>query len=172
MLELSFYHLPLHDKKLLQRWLVNTRQVNTHVNEHSRICSTHFERGKKQGKMLHPPYVFAWTKQVSATRAPPKERSTPVPVTISHSIDYSSFIPPENHMSTCTKCTKYLIISTTMDAEIMVKPAIVSAKYNTKIRMHTYIVMLVLTQKGWFHRHLGQVHKLNYQLFLVWMQVR
>ena len=55
--ELSFYHSPLHDKKLLQRWLVNTRQVNTHVNEYSRICSTHFERGKKQGKMLYPPYV-------------------------------------------------------------------------------------------------------------------
>ena len=95
--ELSFYHSPLHDKKLLQRWLVNTRQVNTYVNEHSRICSTHFERGKKQGKMLHPPYVFAWTKQVSATRASPKERSTPVPVTTSHSIDYSSYTSRKSH---------------------------------------------------------------------------
>ena len=35
--EISFYHLPLHNKKLLQRWFVNIRRVNTNVSEHSGI---------------------------------------------------------------------------------------------------------------------------------------
>ena len=79
--ELSFYRLPLHDKKLLQRWLVNIRRVNTNVYEHSRVCSAHFEGGRKQGKDAAPT-TFAWTKEPSATRAPPKECSTPVQVTL------------------------------------------------------------------------------------------
>ena len=100
--ELYFYHLPLHDKKLLQRWLVNIRRVNTNVNKHSRVYSAHFKGGKKQGKDAAPT-IFAWAKQVSATRAPPKECSTPVPVTTSHSIGITTYIPPEYHVSTCTK---------------------------------------------------------------------
>lgn len=71
-----------------------------------------------------------WTKQASATRAPPKEHSTLVPVTTSHSIGNTALIPAENHVSTWTKD---LIISTIIDEEIMVKPAIVSAGYNTEI---------------------------------------
>ena len=35
--EISFYHLPLHDKNLLQRWFVNIRRVNTNVSEHSGV---------------------------------------------------------------------------------------------------------------------------------------
>ena len=69
----------------------------------------------------------------SATRAPPKEHSTPVPVTTSYSIGITTFMPLENHVSTCTKD---LIICTIVDKEIMVKPAIVSAGYSTE--MHTY----------------------------------
>ena len=130
--ELSFYRLPLLDKKLLQRWLVNIRRVNANVNEHSRVCIAHFEGGKKQGKDAAPT-IFAWTKQASATRAPLKEHSTPVPVTTSHSIGITTYIPPENHVSTCTK---ELIIITTVDEEIMAKPAIVSAGYNTEIRTY------------------------------------
>ena len=127
--ELSFYRLPLHGKKLLLRWLVNVRRVNTNVNKHSRVCSAHFEGGRKQGKDAVP-IISAWTKEPSATRAPSKECSTPVGVTTSHSIGITTFMPPENHVSTCTKD---LIICTTVDKEIMVKPTIVSAGYNTEI---------------------------------------
>ena len=55
--ELSFNHLPLHDKKLLQRWLVNIRRVNTNVNEHSRVCSAHSKEARNREKMLHPQYL-------------------------------------------------------------------------------------------------------------------
>ena len=33
-----YYVVPLHDKKLLQRWFVNIRRVNTNVSEHSGVC--------------------------------------------------------------------------------------------------------------------------------------
>ena len=55
--------------------------------------------------------------------------STPVPVTTSGIIVLK---PSENHMSTCTKD---MIISTTMDEEIMVKLAIVTAGYNTEVHI-------------------------------------
>ena len=54
--------------------------------------------------------------------------STPVPVTTSGII---ALKPSENLVSTCTKD---LIISTTIDEEIMVKLAIVTAEYNTEIK--------------------------------------
>ena len=50
--ELSFYHLPLHDKKLLQRWLVNIRRVNTNVNEVLTVLISKGVRNRK--KMLCP----------------------------------------------------------------------------------------------------------------------
>ena len=61
--ELSFYRLPLHDENLLKKWLVNIRRQNTSVNEHSRVCSAHFENGKKEGKDAVPT-LFAWTKRL------------------------------------------------------------------------------------------------------------
>ena len=70
LLELSFYRLPLHDKKLLQRWLVNIRRVNTNVNEHSRVCSDHFEGGKKQEKMLCPQYLHGLKKHLPLEHLP------------------------------------------------------------------------------------------------------
>ena len=56
--------------------------------------------------------------------------STPVTVTTSGIV---ALKPSENHVSTCTKD---LIISTTMDEEIMVKLAIVTAGYNTEIHIY------------------------------------
>ena len=47
-----------------------------------------------------------------------------------HSIGITTFIPPENHVSTCTK---ELVRNTTEDKEVLVKPDVVSAGYNTKI---------------------------------------
>ena len=109
--------------------------MNIIVNEHSRVCSAHFEGSKKQGKDAVPK-IFTWTKGASTARASPKEHSTPVPVATSQSIGMTTFIPSENHVSTSTKD---LIICTTVDKEIMVKAAIVSARYNTDIRTYCYV---------------------------------
>ena len=40
---LSFFHLPLHNKSLLRKWLANIS-----LPESSRICSIHFEHGKNK----------------------------------------------------------------------------------------------------------------------------
>ena len=109
--------------------------MNTNVNKYSRVCSAYFEGYKKQGKDAVLT-IFACSKEASATRALPKARSTPVPVTTCHSIGITTFMPPENHVSTCTKD---LIICTTMDKEIMVKPAIISVGYNTEIRIYCVV---------------------------------
>ena len=53
---LQFHRLPLHYENLLKVWLVNIRE-NIHINEHSRVCSVHFEDGKKKDKDL--PTIFA-----------------------------------------------------------------------------------------------------------------
>ena len=45
------------------------------MNQHSRVCSAHFEGGRKVGKK-DIPSVFAWTKK--ASRPPPKDRTTNV----------------------------------------------------------------------------------------------
>lgn len=120
---LSFYRLPLHDQNLLQRWIVNIRRENIHINTHSRVCSAHFEGGKKKGKDAVP-MIFAWTKE-TISRAPPKQRDSIVPPRAFHSIGITTFIPPENHVSTCTK---ELVRNTTEDKEVLVKPDVVSAQ--------------------------------------------
>ena len=102
MREFSFYRLPLHDKKLLQRWLVNIRRKNVNVNEYSRVCNAHFERSMNQGKD-DVPTLFSWNDQVSSSRAPPKECISSVPVKTSHSIGITTRIYSENHASICTK---------------------------------------------------------------------
>ena len=128
MPELSFYHLPLHDQNLLQIWIVNIRRENIHINEYSRICSAHFEGGKKQGKYAVPT-IFAWTIE-TVIRAPPKQRDPIAPTRKSHSIGITTFIPSENHVTTCTR---ELVRTTSEDKEVLVKPSIVSAGYNTEI---------------------------------------
>ena len=45
------------------------------MNRHSRVCSAHFEGGRKVGKK-DIPSIFAWTKK--ASRPPPKECTTNV----------------------------------------------------------------------------------------------
>ena len=44
---LSFYRLPLKNKKLLRAWLGRMRTESVRVNSNSRVCSAHFEGGKK-----------------------------------------------------------------------------------------------------------------------------
>ena len=100
--------------------------MNTDVNEHSRVCSAQFEGGKKwkNAVLTIILILFAWTKQASATRAPRKECYLV--------LLFQLQLQVLNHVSTCTKD---LIISTTMDEEIMVKLAIVTAGYNTEIHI-------------------------------------
>lgn len=126
--ELSFYRLPLQNENLLKKWLVNIRRQNTPVTEYSRVCSAHFENGKKEGK-VSVQTIFAWTKK-TATRPPPKQRGDPVVKTNKFcSIGISVHIHPENHVNTCTKD---LISSTTEEKEVLVKPAIAHVSCNTE----------------------------------------
>ena len=68
---ISFHRLPLKDPDLLKQWLIKIRRENTPINEYSRVCSEHFEGGKRKGRK-DIPSVFAWTK--SGGRPPPKNR--------------------------------------------------------------------------------------------------
>ena len=40
---LSFYHLPLKNKKLLRLWIHKIGRKNLPLNNNSRVCSAHFE---------------------------------------------------------------------------------------------------------------------------------
>lgn len=66
---LSFHKLPLSKPKLLQVWLKRMKHFDT-VNEHTKICSAHFEGGVRKS-FDDIPTVFPWTIH----RAPPKNRS-------------------------------------------------------------------------------------------------
>ena len=90
---LSFYRLPLKDPVLLKSWLIRIRRENTPVNQHSRVCSAHFEGGRKVGKK-DVPSVFAWTKK--ASRPPPKERTTNPDVTFQESCLLEDVQPTED----------------------------------------------------------------------------
>ena len=118
---LQFHRLPLHDEKLLTRWLVNIRRANVHINEHSRVCSAHFEGGRM--KKNDVPTIFAWTKPVTQ-RAPPKVRCDPPPKK-SRSLGITVNIQPENHVS--TTCED-LITFNAVDKEVLVKPDLVSTE--------------------------------------------
>ena len=75
---------------------MNIRRENIHINEHSRVCSAHFEDGKKKDKDV--PTIFAWTKPVSH-RAPPKVRCDPLSKK-SYSVGITVNIKLEHHAST------------------------------------------------------------------------
>ena len=131
MPELSFHRLPLHNENLLTKWLVNIRRVNTPVNEYSRVCSVHFEGGKKKGKD-DVPTIFAWSNTITP-RPPPKERENPVDTSRTHHcIGIMAKLHPENHVSTCTTDLAKLY---TEDKEILVKPAVVSVESNTDLKV-------------------------------------
>ena len=120
MLHLSFYRLPLNDQNLLEKWLVNIRRANIRLNEYSRVCSEHFEGGKKKGKK-HVPTVFPWSKSASS-RPAPKPRADPPPSRKSRSFGVTADIHSENHVSTCSRD---LVQDTTCDKEVLVKPDVV-----------------------------------------------
>ena len=128
---LSFHRVPLHNENLLTKWLVNIKRVNTPVNEYSRVCSEHFEGGKKKGKG-DIPTIFAWSK-TTKPRPAPKERENPAGTSLTHhSIGIMAKLHPENNVSTCTTDLAKLY---TEDKEILVKPAVVSVENNTDFKV-------------------------------------
>ena len=80
---LSFFSLPLKNKKLLRQWIHVIGRSNLPVNGGTRICSRHFV--KAEGRKLHASEVPS--KQLpllptkvtpSRNRKPPRERQLPV----------------------------------------------------------------------------------------------
>ena len=142
---LSFHRLPLHNENLLTKWLVNIRRVNTPVNEYSRICSEHFEGGRKKDKD-DIPTIFAWSKTTTC-RPPPKERDNPVGTSLTfHCIGVMADLHPENHVSTCSRDLAKLY---TEDKEVLVKPAVVSVESNTDLKLFSDAATNTdVTQKG------------------------
>lgn len=62
MPDLSFYRLPLHDQNLLERWIVNIRRENIHINKHSRIAVLTLKEEKSKERMLYQPYLHGLKK--------------------------------------------------------------------------------------------------------------
>ena len=113
-------YVPLHDQNLLDKWLVNIGRSNIRLNKYSRVCSAHFEGGKKSDK--NPvPTVFPWVK-TACSRPPPKSRADPPPYRKSHPFGITVDLYPENHVSTFCRD---LIKVTTQDKEVLVKPDVV-----------------------------------------------
>ena len=69
----AFYRLPMRDNKLLRIWLKRLRTESLRVNKNTRICSLHFEGGRKSGPN-DIPSIFPWTN--SRSRRPLRKRST------------------------------------------------------------------------------------------------
>ena len=115
-LGLQFYRLPLHDENFLKIWLVNIRRANVHINEYSRVCSAHFEGGRKKDNDVST--IFAWAKPVTQ-RAPPKVHYDPPPKK-SRSVGITVKIQPESHVGTS------LITVHTVNKKVLVKPDLVS----------------------------------------------
>ena len=79
---MSFFGLPLKDKKLLKQWIHAIGRKNLYLNKHTRVCSRHFVNANK--RLLRPDEVATLElpqfSTPSSHRAPPKECSTSVPV--------------------------------------------------------------------------------------------
>ena len=81
-LGISFYRLLLKDPELLKKWLIKIRRENTPITEYSRVCSSHFNGGKKK---------FALTK---LARPPPRSQRAAFSNAISNEVD--NFLPMDN----------------------------------------------------------------------------
>ena len=81
--DLSFFSLPLKDKKVLKQWIHLIGRANLPLNRSTRICSRHFV--KAAGRKLYPGEVpskelpvLSTTVKPSKCRRPPKQRPLPV----------------------------------------------------------------------------------------------
>ena len=76
---LSFFALPLKNKKLLRRWVQVIRRANLPLNRHTRICSKHFVNA--EGRRLYIGEVPSLllprpcTSSSTSRRKPPRHRS-------------------------------------------------------------------------------------------------
>ena len=80
---LSFFSLPLKNKKLLRQWIHVIGRSNLPVNGSTRICSRHFV--KAEGRKLHASEVPSKELPLIPTKVtpsrnskPPRERQLPV----------------------------------------------------------------------------------------------
>ena len=83
---LSYYHLPLKNKKLLKVWVHKIRRNNLPLNTNSHVCSIHFENAR--GRRLRPDeYPIAHLPLVSATQG--RKRKSPTKRTQFMQVDHS-----------------------------------------------------------------------------------
>ena len=79
---MSFFGLPLKDKKLLKQWIHAIGRKNLYLNKHTGVCSRHFVNANK--RLLRPDEVptleLPQFSTPSSHRKPPKECSTSVAV--------------------------------------------------------------------------------------------
>ena len=74
--DISFHRLPL-DSAQREQWL-NSIQRTISISASTRICSLHFEGGRKTSDVAVPT-IFPWSKEVELPkRKPPRER-VPIP---------------------------------------------------------------------------------------------
>ena len=78
--DLSYYRLPLKDKKLLQVWVHKIGRKNLPLNGNSRVCSQHFEPNSARGRCLlpgeYPKLKLPEITKAGKQRRPPTKRVT------------------------------------------------------------------------------------------------
>ena len=78
--DLSYYRLPLKDKKLLQVWVHKIGRKSLPLNGNSRVCSQHFEPNSARGRCLlpgeYPKLKLPEITKAGKQRRPPTKRVT------------------------------------------------------------------------------------------------
>ena len=70
--DVHFYPLPLANSLVLRQWIIKAKIPQRLINKNSRVCSSHFKRGKRNS-LSDIPEIFPW----STLRKPPAIRKTP-----------------------------------------------------------------------------------------------
>ncbi|SMN01557.1 hypothetical protein SPONN_1005 [uncultured Candidatus Thioglobus sp.] len=79
--KLSFHAFPRSKPNILRRWFIKMKHpFDLELSKHAKICSAHFEGGKRKGED-DVPTVFPWSRQ----RQAPKDRPPPKPRSRKHS---------------------------------------------------------------------------------------
>ena len=126
---LSFHSLPLCKPKLLQRWL-SKMKFKGNPNKHMKVCSAHFEDGKRKGDS-DVPTIFPWTYQ----RPPPKDRS--VDSLFVHNIETQAIVPKTAHGTTQTECsTQHAGIQTLISVTTNSTTQTVNITQNAGVQTH------------------------------------
>ena len=90
--DLSYYRLPLKDKKLLQIWIYKIGRKNLPLNGNSRVCSEHFEPNSARGRCLlpgeYPTLKLPEITKAEKQRRPPPTKRVTVPLHENHNSDH------------------------------------------------------------------------------------